>query len=282
MTKLINILSNILIEAKRIQIDPEITSQLELLTNIIYKKKLKGINKIIPVGNIPLKISDGSTGNAEVIINPSLRDMAITDNTSKDRLDPNAFVIYINPNRISNKKLIYQTLFHELMHATDPVFSTKFSEKLFSTYDTRVDEKYWAHQIEFRASTNEFLEGLVREFNIRKSRLKNKENIVLLIKSANNILSYFASGKKLTKLSFNILQEMGDDEHINNIYQKVLRNIPVEFPSVIELLPEKKGIPPYLEALELIKVNDKEVWAKFLSMLYTTIEEIKQNLQKSI
>jgi hypothetical protein len=65
------------------------------------------------------------------------------------------------------------------MHATDPVFSTKFSEKLFSTYDTRVDEKYWAHQIEFRASTNEFLEGLVREFNIRKSRLKNKENIVL-------------------------------------------------------------------------------------------------------
>jgi hypothetical protein len=112
--------------------------------------------------------------------------------------------------------------------------------------------------------------------------LKNKENIVLLIKSANNILSYFASGKKLTKLSFNILQEMGDDEHINNIYQKVLRNIPVEFPSVIELLPEKKGIPPYLEALELIKVNDKEVWAKFLSMLYTTIEEIKQNLQKSI
>lgn len=282
MTKLINILSNILIEAKRIQIDPEITAQLELLTNIIYKKKLKGINKIIPVGNIPLKISDGSTGNAEVIINPSLRDMAITDNISKDRLDPDAFVIYINPNRISNKKLIYQTLFHELMHATDPVFSTKFSEKLFSTYDTRVDEKYWAHQIEFRASTNEFLEGLVREFNIRKSRLKNKENIVFLIKSANNILSYFASGKKLTKLSFNILQEMGDDEHINNIYQKVLKDIPVQFPSVIELLPEKKGIPAYLEALELIKVNDKEVWTKFLSMLYTTIEEIKQNLQKSI
>lgn len=282
MTKLINILSNILIEAKRIQIDPEITAQLEFLTNIIYKKKLKGINKLTPVGNIPLKISDGSTGNAEVIINPNLRDMGITDNISKDRLDPNAFVIYINPNRISNKKLIYQTLFHELMHATDPVFSTKFSEKLFSTYDTRVDEKYWAHQIEFRASANEFLEGLVREFSIRKSRLKNKENIVLLIKSANNILNYFSKGKKLTKLSFNILEEMGDDEHINNIISKVLRDISVEFPSVIELLPEKKEIPPYLEALELIKVNDGKVWTKFLSMLYTTIEEIKQNLQKTI
>jgi len=282
MTKLINILSNILIEAKRIQIDPEITSQLELLTNIIYKKKLKGINKIISVGSVPLKISNGSTGNAEVIINPSLRDMAITDNISKDRLDPNSFIIYINPNRISNKKLIYQTLFHELMHATDPVFSTKFSEKLFSTYDTKVDEKYWAHQIEFRASTNEFLEGLVREFNIRKSRLKNKENIVLLIKSANNILNYFSKGKKLTKLSFNILEEMGDDEHINNIFSKVLKDIPIDFPSVIELLPEKKEIPPYLEALELIKINDDKVWTKFLSMLYTTIEEIKQNLQKSI
>jgi len=113
-------------------------------------------------------------------------------------------------------------------------------------------------------------------------RFKNKENIVFLIKSANNILNYFSKGKKLTKLSFNILEEMGDDEHINNIFSKVLKDIPIDFPSVIELLPEKKEIPPYLEALELIKINDDKVWTKFLSMLYTTIEEIKQNLQKSI
>jgi hypothetical protein len=265
-----------------VKVEPETISQLEKLTNLIYKKKLKGVSQVTPVGNIPLKISDGSVGNAEVIIDPNSSEMGYIDNASENKLDPNKFIIYINPNRISSKKLIFQSLYHEYMHVTDPVFSTKFSEKLWATYDSSIDEKYWAHPIEFRATANEFLEGLVREFSLRKTRLKNKENIVLLYRSANNILDYFSKGKKLTKLSYNIIDEMGDDEHINNIFQKVLRDIPLNYPSTIELMPERKSVPPYLDVLELIKQHDGNIWTKFLSMLYTTILEIKENLKKSI
>jgi hypothetical protein len=136
--------------------------QLENLTNLIYKKKLKGVSQVTPVGNIPLKISDGSVGNAEVIIDPNSSEMGYIDNASEDKLDPKKFIIYINPNRISSKKLIFQSLYHEYMHVTDPVFSTKFSEKLWATYDSSIDEKYWAHPIEFRATANEFLPSAKR------------------------------------------------------------------------------------------------------------------------
>lgn len=279
MKKFLNILSDLLIESKRIKLDNETILKIEDFTEKIYRYKLTKINKYKIIGSMPITTSDGVLGQVEIVIDPKLPYLGLLHQKVEDSTDPNDFIISINPNKISSKKYLYQTIYHEIMHATDPVFSTKQSKKAWSTFDTEVDEKYWAHPIEFRASSNEFLEGIVREFNLRKSRLKNKTNVSSLEKAADNILDYFAKNEKLSKLSYNIISSITDDEHIKNVSEKILRNIPLDFPDVTELMPEKKNPPYYLPVIEMIKKYDPEIWKKFLSMLYNTIIEIKSSLK---
>jgi len=279
MGYLINILSDIITEAKRIKLDLETVSHLENFTNKIYKKKLSGVKGYTKVGNMPIVTSDGVKGNVEIVMDPKLPYLGLLDQKIEDSTDPNDFILSVNPEKITGKKYLYQTLYHEIMHATDPVFTTKQSEKVWSTYDPEIDEKYWAHPIEFRASTNEFLEGIVREFNLRKNRLKKKENLINLEKAADSILNYFSKGKKLNRLAYNIINEITDDEHLSNVYNQILKNITVEFPNVAELMPEKMEPPKYINLIELIKRYDKEIWKKFLTMLYQTVQEIKESLR---
>lgn len=279
MAKFITILSGLIQEAGRIKLDFKTQTLLDGFVNKIYKKKLSGVKTYTSLGHMPIVTSDGFPGQVEIVLDPELPYLGLLDQKVEDSTDPNDFVVLINPNKVTSRKYLYQTLFHEIMHATDPMFSTKQSEKLWSTYDPEIDEKYWAHPIEFRASSNEFLEGIVREFSIRKDRLKNKSNIVLLMKAADNILDYFSKGKKLNKLAFNIINEITDDEHLNNVMGKILKDIPLEYPDVIELMPERQNPPKYISIIELIKKYDPEIWKRFLTMLYKTIGEIKSSLR---
>ena len=85
------------------------------------------------------------------------------------------FVMELQPKEYGSKKNLFLTIYHEMLHATDPSQSTKMSPKFLSTYNEKKDEAYWGHPIEFRAITNEFLEGLVNEIVLRYNRLKNPE-----------------------------------------------------------------------------------------------------------
>jgi hypothetical protein len=160
-------------ESKRIKLDSNTISLLQKITDTIYKKRNTGFKKYTPITSMPITVQDGTPGTVEIAVDPELEFFGLLDQKVEDSRDPNDFILTLNPRKITSKKNLYLTLYHEIMHATDPGYTTKSSDKYWKDYDPEIDEKYWAHPIEFRASTNEFIEGLRNEFSLRKKRLKN-------------------------------------------------------------------------------------------------------------
>ena len=166
-----------------------------------------------------------------------------------------------------------------MLHATDPSQSTKISPKFLSTYNEKSDEAYWGHPIEFRAITNEFLEGLVNEFKRRVERLRNLDNKRFLQKSLDNILNYFGKGEPLSKLSLDILSRINDENMLDNKVSKVFANMTTDYPKTSEFITSKED-PYYITYIELIKKHNPKIWPRFLTMLYNTSEEIKSIINK--
>jgi len=276
--KLLNIVS----EGKRIKLEPEVNALIHRVSDIIYKKRNTGFNKYTPITSIQIIVQDGTPGTVEIAVDPNLEYFGLLDQKVEDSKDPNDFILTLNPSKITSKKNLYLTLYHEIMHATDPGYTTKYSEKYWKDYDPEIDEKYWAHPIEFRASTNEFIEGLRNEFALRKKRLKNPENIKYLIDSADNILNYFAQGTKLTKLSYDILEGMSGLVPQDTKIAKLLQDMFIEYPQTSEFAPKHNKQPYYVNYIELIKLYDPTIWKRFLSMLHSEVNEIKENLKISI
>ena len=184
----------------------------------------------------------------------------------------------LNPELFGSKKNLFLTLYHELMHATDPKFTTKYREKYFADYDPEVDEKSWGHAIEFRAVTNEFLEGLVNEFRRRNDRVTKVENRQLLLKSLNNILNYFAKGEPLSRLSLDVINRISDEKLKDTRIANLLANISTEYPETSEFMNNKE--PYYLKLINTIKKFNPSMWPRFLKMLYDTVDEIKDIINK--
>lgn len=157
--------------------------------------------------------------------------------------------------------------------------STKMNMKFYSTYDEKSEERYWGHPIEFRTITNEFLQGLVMEFDRRIERMKNPENKRFLIKSLDNILNYFAKGEPLTKFTDDLIRRINDEHLIDNKISEVLADLQTDYPAISDLIDKKPEEPYYISYIELIKKYSPQVWSKFLSMLYSTIEEIKELIE---
>jgi hypothetical protein len=151
--------------------------------------------------------------------------------------------------------------------------------KYQSRYNEKSDKDYWGHPIEFRAITNEFLEALVGEFTRRFNRLRNVENKKYLLKSLNNIINYFGKNEKLSKLSLDILSRLNDENISDNKISKILSNITLDYPATTELLDNKEE-PYYLTYIELVKKHNPKMWPRFLTMLYSTKDEIETLLNK--
>jgi hypothetical protein len=278
MIKLIDILN----ESKRVKLDPEFKKVLNNVVDIIFKKRLRGFKKYTPITSIPIEVADGTPGTVEIVVDPDLPHYGILDTKVEDSNDPNDFIIKINPKEVKSKKGLYQTLYHEIMHATDPNFSTKYSEDYWSDYDPEKEEMYWGHPIEFRAITNEFIEGLVNEFSFRKNRLKNQNSVKMLEKSLDNILNHFSTGEKLSPLSNDIIEDMFGSEEITRS-RKLLNDILVDYPEVSDLMKNPNKELSYLTVLELVKKYSGDDWKRFLTMLFKASEEIKEVIsQKSI
>ena len=252
------------------------------VADIIYKKKNTGFNKYTPITSIPIIVQDGTPGTVEIAVDPDLKYFGLLDQKVEDSRDPNDFILTLNPSKITSKKNLYLTLYHEVMHATDPGYTTKYSEKYWKDYDPEIDEKYWAHPIEFRASTNEFIEGLRNEFQLRKKRLKNVDNVKYLINSTDNILDYFSKGTPLSKLSYDILEGMSGLVPQDTKISKLLQDMFIEYPQTSEFSPKHNDLPYYVKYIELIKKYDPSIWKKFLSTLHAEVQNIKENLKKSI
>lgn len=279
MEKILTILNHLIVEQKRDILDPELYSSIEKLTDNLWSNRNKVYTKKTLIGQIPFKTKDGTDGLIKIVINPRLSyigEMGTKPYLSRDPMD---FVMELQPKKYGSKKNLYLTIYHEVMHATDPNLSTKTSMKYLSTYNPLDDKKYWGHPIEFRAITNEFLEALVLEFKLRISRLRIPENKKFLTKSLENILNYFKQGTKLSKLSLDILRRMNDENVLDDRFAKLVADISLEFPQTSEFIPEKEE-PYFLTYIENIKNHNPEIWRRFLTMLSKTSKEIEEIINK--
>jgi hypothetical protein len=275
MIKLIDILN----ESTRVKVDPDFKRVLNNVVDIIFKKRKTGFKKYTEITSIPIEIADGTPGTVEIVVDPELEHYGILDVKVEDSTDPNDFIIKINPNEVKSKKGLYQTLYHEIMHATDPMFSTKSTESFWDTYDPEMDEKYWGHPVEFRAITNEFIEGLINEFILRRSRVKTPTSIESLKKSLDNIMNHFSNGEKLSVLSTDIIGDMYGSEEMTRS-RMILNNILIDNPEISDVLSKTERNLEYIVVLELVKKYSGSDWKRFLGMLYKASEEIKEILNK--
>jgi len=261
--------------------DPEISFFLHDLADRLWNSRNKKFTKKTMVDKIPFKTSDGVKGQVSVVINPRLKYIGQMDTKPTGSRDPMDFVLEVQPKEYVSRKNLYLTLYHEMLHATDPSQSTKYSPKYMATYDENIDSEYWGHPIEFRAITNEFLEGLEMEIERRLSLLKNPEYKKYYIQSLDNLLGYFAKGEKLDKLTLDILRRVNDEEVLDNMISKSVSNITTIYPGLADFIAAKEGEEPYyITYIELIKKHKKEVWPRFLVMLYKSIEELKNKVNE--
>jgi hypothetical protein len=280
MIKFINILSNVISEQKRYKLSPEDYTRLQELTNRLWSLRSREFPKKVEVDQMEFKTADGSDGKFRVFLNPRNKHYGQMDLNPRSTRNPQKFVMQLNPKLFGSKKNLFLTLYHELMHATDPKFTTKFSEKYFEDYDAEYESKYWGHPIEFRAVTNEFLEALVNEFSRRNDRVRKVENRQFLLSSLNNILNYFAKGEPLSKLSLDIFDRLNDENLKDNRISKLLADIPTNYPETSDML--KVSDPYFLLYINAIKKYNPEMWPRFLKMLYDAVDEIKNIINKGV
>jgi hypothetical protein len=278
MIKFLNILSNVISEQKRYKLSPEDYTKLLELTDRLWTLRSKEIPRKIEVDQMEFMTADGSEGKVRIFLNPRYKNYGQMDLKPRTTRNPQKFVMQLNPKLFGSKKNLFLTLYHELMHATDPNFTTRSNDTYWKDYDPTVDEKYWGHPVEFRAVTNEFLEGLVNEFRRRNDGVVKVENRQLLLKSLNNILNYFAKGEPLSRLSLDVINRISDEGLKDTRIANLLANISTEYPETSEFMNNKE--PYYLKLINTIKKFNSSMWPRFLKMLYDTVDEIKDIINK--
>jgi len=278
MIKFINILSNVISEQKRYKLSPEDYTKLLELTDRLWALRSRKIPRKIEVDQMEFKTADGSDAKVRVFLNPRYKNYAQMDLKPRTTRNPQKFVMQLNPKLFGSKKNLFLTLYHEFMHGTDPNFTTRANEKYWEDYDPTVDEKYWGHPVEFRAVTNEFLEGLVNEFKRRNQRVNNVEKRQTLLMSLKNILNYFAKGEPLTRLSLDIINRISDEGLKDTRIANLLADISTDYPETSEFMNNKE--PYYLKLINTIKKFNSDMWPRFLKMLYDTVEEINNIINK--
>jgi hypothetical protein len=278
MIKFINILSNVISEQKRYKLSPEDYTKLQELTDRLWTLHSKEIPRKIEVDQMEFKTADGSDGKVKIFLNPRYKNYGQMDLKPRTTRNPQKFVMQLNPKLFGSKKNLFLTLYHEFMHATDPNFTTKANDNYWKDYDPTVDEKYWGHPVEFRAVTNEFLEGLVNEFKRRNDRVNNVEKRQSLLMSLKNILNYFAKGEPLTRLSLDIINRISDEGLKDTRISNLLADISTDYPETSEFMNNKE--PYYLKLINTIKKFNPDMWPRFLKMLYDTVDEINDIINK--
>jgi hypothetical protein len=259
-------------------LSPEDYTKLLELTDRLWTLRSKEIPRKIEVDQMEFITADGSEGKVRIFLNPRYKNYGQMDLNPKTTRNPQKFVMQLNPKLFGSKKNLFLTLYHELMHATDPNFTTRSNDKYWKDYDPTVDEKYWGHPVEFRSVTNEFLEGLVNEFRRRNDGVIKVENRQLLLKSLNNILNYFAKSEPLSRLSLDVINRISDEGLEDTRIANLLANISTEYPETSEFMNNKE--PYYLILINTIKKFNPDMWPRFLKMLYDSVDEIKDIINK--
>lgn len=240
--------------SKRVKLHPRTISDIQYVTAKVWEaskekdddEPLKGtINVVDPTGgfvDVPVYyLSDAEMQGGVFQLD-----------ASKPRTLYNVLIV-INPNGalVPTKNATYQTLYHEVQHLMDLNTTSYLTKKQMDKYSKAGEEDenstYWGHDFEFRAFTNEFLEGLVNGYKDLMGKNTEEE----LSDSLDSILNYF-----------------GKNGPADEIFQKVLFDITSE--------SQDSGNYPYsLKILSLVRRHNPGKWNVFLKMLYNTVQELK-------
>lgn len=269
--------------SKRYILDEKNLSSMISLLDLIYDTIKKGFRKrsIFKLTEVDIETIDGTNYQLPVYIDPKLEGYAALGFDKEQELSTKNLALIVNPYMAKSKKNLYNSLYHEFLHAVDPTITSKPSKKYQSKYGdpTERPDLYYSHGIELRAITGEFFEALVNEFKERKKYIKDENDKLVLLNSLKNIVNFFVELESLSSLSYNILDEMSGENNLDNKFRLQMSNIFKEYPQTSEFVkdcPEKE--PYFLIIIDLIRYYSPKGWKKFLTMLYSTSQEIKNFL----
>ena len=240
--------------SKRVKLDPRTESDINYLSQLIWTDSKTENDEEPKKGFIKVTDPKGSTVDVPVYY---LSDFAAQGGVFpfdklKQRNLYNLFIV-VNPQEalVPSLKSTYHILYHEVQHLMDLNTTEYLSDKSEKKYSAEDKETgYWGHDFEFRAFSNEVMNGLSNEYKELFNIYSDDE----IISSLDSLIGFF-----------------GKNQPIDRLGQKVLYAISSE---------ESKGDYPYiLKLIAKIRKFNPTKWNEFLKMLYSTVDEIKSELE---
>lgn len=240
--------------SKRVKLHPRTESDLEYVSQLLWTASKTGDDEIPKKGSIKVIDPKGSEVDVPVYYISELpaQGGVFPFNKSKPRNLYNLFIV-VNPNEALNPSLksTYHILYHELQHLMDLNSTEYLSRKKEGEYSTQnKDVGYWGHEFEFRAFSNEVLNGIYTEYKNLITKIDNQT----LIDSIDSMVSFFGKSGQLDKIG-----------------QKVLYDISSE--------DDPGDVPYILQVVHLLRKHAPQRWNTFLKMLYNVSEELKSEIE---
>jgi hypothetical protein len=239
--------------SKRVKLHPRTESDLEYVSQLLWTASKTGDDEIPKKGSIKVIDPKGSEVDVPVYYISELpaQGGVFPFDKSRPRNLYNLFIV-VNPNEALNPSLksTYHILYHELQHLMDLNSTEYLSRKKEGEYSTQnKDVGYWGHEFEFRAFSNEVLNGIYTEYKNLITKIDNQT----LIDSIDSMISFFGKSGQLDKIG-----------------QKVLYDISSE--------DDPGDVPYILQVVHLLRKHAPQRWNTFLKMLYNVGEELKTEL----
>ncbi len=229
------------------------------------------------VDDIVVRTDDGVLYEASVFLDASIPNYGeMTDiSGSYDFFD---IEVVINPNLIKSKKQLYNKLYHEFLHATDPTLTTQQDpESIQNILNMDTDEKYYGSAIEFRAWTGEILEALQNEIISRLHNDTTEQDIIDLKDILKNIVVHITTGRELQPRAKKLLDAMeGNNDGLDDLTD-VLEKVKINHPQLMFLFDkDEQGYThaEYLAVLKDIRTHNKEQWGDFILQLKQLYNEL--------
>lgn len=275
---------NITEASKRYRLDDYNLENMISLVDLLYdeSKKKSRKQKMYKITEVPVRTIDGINYELPVYVDPNLDGYAALGYDKEDFISTENIALIVNLSQIVSKKNLYNSVYHEFLHAVDPTITSKPSLKYQSKYGdpTERPDLYYSHGIELRAITGEFFEAMVNEFTERVEKIRDEKDKKTLYDSLNNIVSFFVELNPLSPLSYNILDEMNGENDLENKFKRTLSNIFKDYPQTADYLNDTPDEAPYfLTVIDMIRHFSPKGWKRFLTMLYSTREEIRNFLK---
>lgn len=241
--------------SKRKQLHPRTMADLDYVSDNIWSASKEKDDENPLKGTIYVEDSTGDSVEIPVYYLSSYESQGgvFELDPNKPRNLYNLFIV-VNPEEsaVPSRKSVYNTIYHELQHLMDLHTTHYLTDKEKTKYDSETDEKYYGHDFEFRAYTNEFLQGLENEYMDLVGKYEKDE----LLKSLASILEYFGRSGEADKIAGDAIYRISSEER------------------------GEDTLPHSIKVLILLKRHNPKRWKEFLKMLYSTILDIKKKIEK--